>query len=89
MMFDRRLMTEKEVAEVLAVSVKTLQDWRRTGLTPRGEGLPFIKMGRSIRYDKADLELFINAMPRVQNTGEADNGLSFLLVESSESGREN
>src|SRR5688572_15811814 len=41
---DRRLTVE-EAAQVLCVSVKTLEAWRRLG-----KGPVFVKLGRSVRY---------------------------------------
>ncbi|WP_373508280.1 helix-turn-helix domain-containing protein [Thiocapsa sp.] len=40
------LHTEKQEAARLSVSVRTLQAWRT-----RGEGPPYIKAGRAVRYD--------------------------------------
>ena len=48
-----RLLTVQEAARLLAVSVSTLYGWvwqRR---------IPFIKVGRAVRFDLADLEAFI------------------------------
>jgi excisionase family DNA binding protein len=50
-----RLLTVQEAARYLAVSVSTLYGWvwqRR---------IPFIKVGRGLRFDLADLEGFIEA----------------------------
>jgi excisionase family DNA binding protein len=49
------LLTIREAAEYLAVSVSTLYGWvwqRR---------IPFIKMGRALRFDSHDLAAFIEA----------------------------
>lgn len=49
------LMTVKEAARYLSVSVSTLYGWvwqRR---------IPFIKMGRALRFDRIDLEHFVQA----------------------------
>jgi excisionase family DNA binding protein len=51
----RRLLTVQEAARMLAVSVSTLYGWvwqRR---------IPFVKVGRAVRFDLADLEKFIQA----------------------------
>lgn len=50
------LIDEREAARRLGVSVRTLQSWRL-----RREGPPFVKLGRSIRYDPAVLERHIRA----------------------------
>jgi len=50
-----RLLTVQEAAQLLAVSVSTLYGWawqRR---------IPFVKVGRALRFDLADLERFIQA----------------------------
>jgi hypothetical protein len=49
---DRRL-TVDEAADVLAVSVKTLEAWRRLG-----KGPVFVKLGRSVRYTMRALDDF-------------------------------
>jgi len=50
---EHRLMTVQDAAESLAVSVSTLYGWvyqRR---------IPFVKVGRALRFDQADLVSFI------------------------------
>lgn len=49
---DRRLTVE-ETAQVLCVSVKTLEAWRRLG-----KGPVFVKLGRSVRYTMRALDQF-------------------------------
>jgi hypothetical protein len=49
-----KLLTEKQVAALLEVSVKTLQGWRYRGCGPR-----FVKFGRLVRYRMTDLEAFV------------------------------
>jgi predicted DNA-binding transcriptional regulator AlpA len=49
------LWTEIQTAEFLAVAVKTLQAWRVRGGRPK-----FIKLGRSVRYRREDLERFLD-----------------------------
>ncbi|MCR6645893.1 MAG: helix-turn-helix domain-containing protein [Terricaulis sp.] len=49
---DRRLTVE-EAAQVLSVSVKTLEAWRRLGKGPE-----FVKLGRSVRYTMRALDQF-------------------------------
>lgn len=49
------LLTEEQAAELLALSVRTLQAWR-----PRGAGPRFVRAGRAIRYRKADLAAWID-----------------------------
>ena len=55
-MTQPRLIDEKQAAEFLAISPRTLQAWRVTGGGPI-----FKKIGRVVRYDCADLAAFITA----------------------------
>jgi excisionase family DNA binding protein len=50
-----RLLTPKETAEILGVTVGTLQIWRTTRRYP----LNYIKSGRLIRYRAEDVQAFI------------------------------
>jgi excisionase family DNA binding protein len=45
------LLAEDDAAEVLGVSPGTLQVWRST----KRYGLPYLKIGRLVRYRRADL----------------------------------
>ncbi|MCP4408801.1 MAG: helix-turn-helix domain-containing protein [Gammaproteobacteria bacterium] len=45
---------------------KTLEKWRITG-----EGPPFIKIGRSVRYDEADLDAWIDERRRSSTSDAA------------------
>ena len=47
-------LTEKQVAQHLGVSVRTLQAQRQ-----RGSGIPYLKIGRSVRYASADVERYL------------------------------
>lgn len=58
----RKLLTERETAEYLAVPQKTLQAWRW-----RGGGPPFVRIGSGrghIRYRTTDLESYIEERRR-------------------------
>lgn len=44
------LLTDVEVADILNMSVQTLRNWRN-----QGRGLPYIRLGSSIRYQVADV----------------------------------
>ena len=48
------VLTEKETAALLRISVKGLQGWRY-----RGHGPKFLKLGRSVRYRRGDLHDFL------------------------------
>lgn len=53
-----RRLSEKEAAEYLGVvNHRTLQDWR----TMRVGGPAYIKLGKRVAYDVADLDAFIAA----------------------------
>ena len=51
----KRLLREKEVAEIYGISVRTLQKWRCTGGGP-----PFVKANRSIRYRMEEIESYLD-----------------------------
>jgi hypothetical protein len=48
------LLTERQAAALLNVSVKSLQGWRS-----RGGGPPYRKLGRCVRYAMTDLDAFL------------------------------
>lgn len=50
------LLSEKLAARFLAVSQRTLQAWRMSGVGP-----DFVKMGRAVRYLQSDLENWISS----------------------------
>ena len=45
-----RFLTQREVAELLQVPERTVEDWRLTG-----NGPPFVKLGRHVRYEVSEL----------------------------------
>ena len=49
-----QLLTEREAAKLLRVSVQLLRKWRATGIGPK-----YIKLGKCVRYSLADIELYI------------------------------
>ena len=53
-------LDEKEVAELLGVSVASLRRWRLLGRGPRAT-----KIGASVRYKLADIEAFVNQCPTI------------------------
>lgn len=59
----RELLDEKQAAERLTVSPGTLSVWRSTGRY----NLPFVKVGRMVRYRLSDLDAWIDA--RARETG--------------------
>jgi excisionase family DNA binding protein len=52
---SQQLLTEKEAAQKLIVAPETLQQWRHH----RRYKLPYVKVGRLIRYRLSDVESFI------------------------------
>lgn len=57
------LLDDKAAASILDVSPGTLSVWRSTGRY----NLPFLKIGRKVRYRRADLEAWLAS--RVRETG--------------------
>jgi hypothetical protein len=55
-MTERLLLTEADAAERLAVCQRTLRKARQNGL------LPYILIGRAVRYTMADLESYIQTL---------------------------
>lgn len=51
------LMSAAQAAAYLSVEVATLSVWRCTARY----GLPYLKIGRLVRYRKADLDAFLEA----------------------------
>jgi hypothetical protein len=51
------LLTEAEAAALLGVEPKTLAVWRSTKRYP----LPYIKIGRLVRYQRCDLIAFVDS----------------------------
>ena len=61
-----QLLTERQAAVALLVSVKTLQAWR-----VQGRNVPFVRIGRRIAYRIRDINDFIEKN-RFASTSEAD-----------------
>ena len=53
------LLNEREAADFLSLSYRTLQAWR-----VRGGGPQFIKLGSNVRYRPADLDAWLAARTR-------------------------
>lgn len=60
MFIMKKLLSEREVAELLGLSMRTLQEHRF-----RGVGLRFIKLGRAVRYSLEDVEAYVAERRRV------------------------
>ena len=64
---DRTRTTDTEGASrVVGVTVETLRNWRW-----RGDGPPFLKMGRRVRYRLVDLADYLDGCTR---TSTSDDG---------------
>lgn len=50
------LLREQEAADLLCLSIRTLQSWRI-----RAAGPPFVQVGRAVRYRRRDLIAWIDA----------------------------
>jgi predicted DNA-binding transcriptional regulator AlpA len=50
------LLREQDAADLLSLSVRTLQSWR-----VRMAGPPFVHVGRAVRYRRRDLIAWIDA----------------------------
>jgi len=46
----QHLLTAEDVAELTSLSLETLAQWRS-----QKRGIPYLKIGRSVRYDPADV----------------------------------
>jgi predicted DNA-binding transcriptional regulator AlpA len=55
-MTGKQFIDDREVAAISGFKVQTLRNWRH-----RGVGPPYSKIGRAVRYDRAELISFIEA----------------------------
>lgn len=53
---DQRLLTESEAADLMRMSVRTLQAWRSQVTGPA-----YVRAGRAIRYSRSDLVQWMRA----------------------------
>lgn len=54
MLVDERLLSPGELAAYLAVPVQTVYGWRSKGVGPQG-----LRVGKHVRYRKADIEQWL------------------------------
>ena len=66
--FPKRLIKTQELAAILGVGVSTIEQARLTGRLP----IPFVRLGRSIRYNITDVENYIANLKAYKSTSEAD-----------------
>jgi len=57
---DRRLMTIVEVADRLRISLRTAYAWAKDGT------LPAFKVGQAWRFDRADMDRWIDAQKKAE-----------------------
>lgn len=56
------LVNEKTAAQFLGTTAATLRVQRCVGPRPNGaKPIPFIRIGRAIRYDEKDLQAYVDA----------------------------
>lgn len=60
------LMGEKEAADFLGVTQGTLQVWRSTGRY----AIPFVKVGRLVKYRRSSLQQWIESRTRLSGATE-------------------
>ncbi|MBI4515349.1 MAG: helix-turn-helix domain-containing protein [Deltaproteobacteria bacterium] len=53
------LLTETELAERIRIAVPTLRRWRWSG-----DGPPFVRVGRCVRYDPAHVRTWLDERTR-------------------------
>ena len=63
------LLTPEDVAERLGVSTQTLASWRTTNRYD----LPFIRIGRLVRYRTADVEDFLDGFDDDEEEDDSEN----------------
>ena len=61
---NKKLLTTPQVAELLGAAPATLEGWR-----VRGEGPPYRKIGRLVKYVESDIIAFIEGSKR-QSTSQ-------------------
>ncbi|MGJ0393308.1 MAG: helix-turn-helix transcriptional regulator [Methylocystis sp.] len=61
------LLDEKEVSAITGRAPATLQKDR-----VNGRGIPFVRIGRLVRYRKSDVTRYIAELPTFLSTAEAD-----------------
>jgi hypothetical protein len=71
-----KLVTTSQAAEILGIKPNTLEGWRI-----RGEGPPFLKIGRLVKYDETDLIDYIKRQTR-HSTSEENASKSYTTEPS-------
>lgn len=66
---DKTFLDTEESARYLDLKKTTLEAWRCRGVGPR-----FAKLGRSVRYRRADLDAWIESRIRENTVGSGASG---------------
>ncbi len=53
-LLDKLFLTAEEVAKLTSLSIETLAQWRS-----QRRGIPYLKIGRVVRYDLADVQAYL------------------------------
>jgi DNA-binding transcriptional MerR regulator len=61
-----KLLSTKQVSEILDLPESTLRYWRCAGL-----GLPYVKLGGRIKYDEADVHAYVKVNKRIPSVRAA------------------
>jgi predicted DNA-binding transcriptional regulator AlpA len=59
------LLSDRDVEKITGRARSTLQKDRVTGT-----GIPFVRIGRLVRYRQSDVTAFLDALPRCRSTSE-------------------
>jgi predicted DNA-binding transcriptional regulator AlpA len=65
-MFDQ-LLSDRDVEKITGRAQSTLQKDRVAG-----KGIPFVRMGRLVRYRQSDVNAYVASLATYRSTSEAD-----------------
>jgi predicted DNA-binding transcriptional regulator AlpA len=69
-----RLLSEKEVEREFGISARRLQGDRFR----KSDGIPFIKIGRSVRYDRADILEYLERNKHRSTSDQTGNSACYI-----------
>lgn len=61
---ERKFLAAEQVSELTGIPVSTLAQWRY-----RKHGFPYLRIGRLVRYDAADVEAYLQCC-RIEVRGQ-------------------
>jgi predicted DNA-binding transcriptional regulator AlpA len=64
-----RLLSDRDVEKITGRARSTLQKDRVAG-----SGIPFVRLGRLVRYRSSDVSAFLDALPSRRSTSETARG---------------